>query len=132
LPQIPSIPSFLQKYIIIGTKYGSGQMFELFFNFKWVLSKTMKKILKSNDFVDAYSRFLPFVKPYIFLAILGILLTVPVGALDAAIAWFLKPFMDNVMVNKNDEFADLVPFIIVGFTVLQGSLITFLQLLMDM
>ena len=83
----------------------------------------MKKILKSNDFVDAYSRFLPFVKPYIFLAILGILLTVPVGALDAAIAWFLKPFMDNVMVNKNDEFADLVPFIIVGFTVLQGSLI---------
>ena len=44
-------------------------------------------------------------KPYLFLTILGILLTIPVGALDAAVASFLKPFMDNVMVDKDTEFA---------------------------
>ncbi len=83
----------------------------------------MFKFLKKSDFVDAYSKFLPYVKPYWFLAILGIILTAPVGALDAAVAWFLKPFMDNVMVEKEEKFTSWVPFIIVGFTILQGVFI---------
>lgn len=65
-------------------------------------------------------KFWPFFKPYIFLTILGVLLTIPVGGLDAAVASFLKPFMDNVMVDKNTEFALKVPFIIIGFTLVQG------------
>ena len=65
-------------------------------------------------------KFWPFLKPYLFLTILGILLTIPVGALDAAVASFLKPFMDNVMVDKDTEFAYKVPFIIIGFTIVQG------------
>lgn len=85
----------------------------------------MFKFIKKNDFVVAYSRFLPYVKPYWFLAILGLLLTVPVGALDAAVAWFLQPFMDNVMVNKEEKFTSYVPLIIVGFTILQGTFIYF-------
>lgn len=67
-----------------------------------------------------FKKFWPFLKPYLFLTILGILLTIPVGALDAAVASFLKPFMDNVMVNKDTEFAYKVPFIIIGFTIVQG------------
>ncbi|MDY3107237.1 MAG: ABC transporter ATP-binding protein, partial [Succinivibrio sp.] len=35
-------------------------------------------------------------------------------------ASFLKPFMDNVMVDKDTEFAYKVPFIIIGFTIVQG------------
>lgn len=65
-------------------------------------------------------KFWPFLKPYIFLTILGVLLTIPVGGLDAAVASFLKPFMDNVMVDKNTEFALKVPFIIIGFILVQG------------
>ncbi len=65
-------------------------------------------------------KFWPFLKPYILLTILGVLLTIPVGGLDAAVASFLKPFMDNVMVDKNTEFALKVPFIIIGFTLVQG------------
>lgn len=67
----------------------------------------------------------PFLKPYFPLAVLGIVLTVPVGALDAAIASFLKPFMDHVMIGQNQVFADYVPFIIVGFTIVQGLCIYF-------
>lgn len=83
----------------------------------------MKKILSKSQFIDAYRKFLPYVKPYIFWALLGIILTVPVGALDAAIAYFLKPFLDNVMVNKQENFAAMVPYIIVGFTLMQGLFI---------
>lgn len=67
-----------------------------------------------------FKKFWPFLKPYLFLTILGILLTIPVGALDAAVASFLKPFMDNVIVDKDTEFAYKVPFIIIGFTIVQG------------
>ncbi len=83
----------------------------------------MYKFLKKSSFFNAYSRFFPFVKPYWFLGLVGILLTVPVGALDAIVAWFLKPFMDNAMVNKDAKFSSYVPFIIVGFTFLQGLFI---------
>lgn len=85
----------------------------------------IKKLISKNDFYVACKRFLPFVKPYWFLAALGMLLTVPVGALDAVVAYFLKPFMDNVMVARKGEFADYVPYIIVGFTILQGLCVYF-------
>ena len=83
----------------------------------------MFKFLRKSEFIDAYTKFYPFVKKYLFLAVIGILLTIPVGALDAVIAWFLKPFMDNVMVDKQEEFSSYVPYIIVGFTVIQGIFI---------
>lgn len=65
----------------------------------------------------------PYIKPYWFRAALGVALTVPVGALDGAVAMFLKPFMDKVMVDKQPHFSAMIPFLIVGFTVVQGILI---------
>ena len=85
----------------------------------------IKKLISKNDFYVACKRFLPFVKPYWFLGILGMLLTIPVGALDAVVAYFLKPFMDNVMVARKGNFAEYVPYIIVGFTIIQGLCVYF-------
>ena len=65
----------------------------------------------------------PFIKPYWFRALLGVLLTIPVGALDGVVAMFLKPFMDKVMVEKQMHFSNMIPFLIVGFTFVQGVLI---------
>lgn len=76
-----------------------------------------------SSFILGYKQFWPFLKPYAWVGILGILLTIPVGALDAMIASFLKPFMDRVMIDQNQTFADYVPFIIVGFTIVQGCFI---------
>ena len=77
----------------------------------------------STSFWRGYARFWPFLKPYWFLALLGILLTIPVGALDAVVALFLKPFTDNVMVAQEASFVAYVPFVVVGFTLLQGIFI---------
>lgn len=74
----------------------------------------------STNFVRGYKTFWPFLKPYFFWAVLGVILTIPVGALDAVVASFLKPFMDNVMVAQDAEFSKLVPIFIIGFTVIQG------------
>ncbi len=79
--------------------------------------------VKSNpntSFWRGYSQFWPFLKPYAVIAIVGMLLTIPVGALDAVVASFLKPFMDRVMVSQDKSFAYYVPLFIIGFSLAQG------------
>lgn len=83
----------------------------------------MKQLITSNILIKNFRRMWPYIKPYWFRAALGVALTVPVGALDGAVAMFLKPFMDKVMVDKQPHFSAMIPFLIVGFTVVQGILI---------
>lgn len=73
-----------------------------------------------TSFIRGYKQFWPFLKPYWFLAVLGIVLTIPVGALDAVVASFLKPFMDSVLIEQEKDFSAKVPFFILGFSVVQG------------
>lgn len=42
----------------------------------------------------------PYVKPFWFVALLSLLIGIPIGALDAAIALFLKPYTDLVIVSN--------------------------------
>ncbi|MBP5616952.1 MAG: ATP-binding cassette domain-containing protein [Elusimicrobiaceae bacterium] len=87
------------------------------------MKKLIQKTFNKNILVVNFRRMWPFIKPYWGRALLGVLLTIPVGALDGAVAMFLKPFMDKVMVDKQPHFSALIPFLIVGFTIVQGVLI---------
>ena len=49
-------------------------------------------------------------------------LAIPIGALDAVIALALKPYMDIVMLNKQIHSTWYIPFLIILFTTIQGSL----------
>ncbi len=82
----------------------------------------IKKMISQNQLVINARRMWPYIKPFWFRAVLGVSLTIPVGGLDAAVAMFMKPFMDKVMVDKQPHFSAMIPFLIVGFTVLQGVL----------
>ena len=86
------------------------------------MSVTFKQRVKSNQFVVNYGRMWPFVKPIWPIALLSLLICVPVGGLDAAIALFLKPYTDVVVVGKNMESPWYIPLLIVGFTTVQGLL----------
>ncbi len=90
----------------------------------------MKKIkevvvnkMSANALIKNCRRMWPYIKPFWFRACLGVALTIPVGALDGAVAMFLKPFMDKVMVDKQPHFSAMIPFLIVGFTIVQGVLL---------
>lgn len=87
------------------------------------MNKALCKAFNKNILVINFKRMWPYVKPYWFRALLGVLFTIPIGALDGAVAMFLKPFMDKVMVDKQPHFSALIPFLIVGFTIVQGVLI---------
>lgn len=78
--------------------------------------------LTEHYFIKNYRIMWPFVKPYWFRALLAALMTIPIGAFDGAIAWFLKPVIDNALIAREQGFSALIPFLIVGFTIIQGLL----------
>ena len=86
------------------------------------LTASVKKQILENMFVKNYRRMWPYIKPFWFRALLTILLAAPVGAMDAVIAWSIKPFTDG-MITHNPLFpAWFLPIIIVSFTAVQGAL----------
>ncbi|MBR6675080.1 MAG: ATP-binding cassette domain-containing protein [Alphaproteobacteria bacterium] len=64
----------------------------------------------------------PYVRPYLGRAILAILVTLPLGAMDAVIAWVLKPYMDIVMIEKSAKATSFLPLLIIIFSLAQSSL----------
>lgn len=64
----------------------------------------------------------PYIKPFWGRAVLTVLLAIPVGMLDAVIAWAIKPFTDGMMSNNPLFPAWLIPVVIVAFTTVQGGL----------
>ncbi len=73
-------------------------------------------------FHEHYEMMWPFIKPYLFRAILAVLVSIPIGALDSVIALSLKPYMDVVLVEKSENSPVYIPFLIIAFTSLQGVL----------
>ncbi|MBQ2882645.1 MAG: ABC transporter ATP-binding protein [Alphaproteobacteria bacterium] len=67
---------------------------------------------------------LPYVKPYWGRALTAVLITIPIGSMDAVIAWALKPYMDVVMVEKSTGGSStlLIPILIIVFSSLQSIL----------
>ena len=86
--------------------------------------KKLKNKIKKTNFVYDYMQMAPYIKRYWWQSLLAVCITIPVGALDAVIAWALKPYMDVVMIEKSANTL-WIPLIIILFSALQGGL-TFL------
>lgn len=69
-----------------------------------------------------YRQILSYIKPYLPMTLLSILLTLPAGALDAVIVMTLKPYMDVIMLNKSIHSPWTISFFILVFTSIQGLL----------
>jgi ATP-binding cassette, subfamily B, bacterial MsbA len=73
--------------------------------------------------VYLYMRLFHYVKPYMLRFIISLIITLPIGALDALVALSLKPFMDGFHHKSHSVFSvEYIPFIIVGLTAIQGIL----------
>lgn len=73
-------------------------------------------------FHEHYEIMWPFIKPYAFRALMAVLVSIPIGALDSVIALSLKPYMDVVVVEKSVRAPMYIPLVIIAFTSLQGVL----------
>lgn len=86
-----------------------------------MIKNIFKKIVNLN-IVRNYRKIYPYVKPYWVRALLAVLITIPIGSMDAVIAWALKPYMDVVMIEKSAGTVTLIPLLIVLFSFLQSAL----------
>ncbi len=77
--------------------------------------------IKKTHFVENYGRMWPYIKPYWGRALLAIFITIPVGAMDAVIAWALKPYMDVMMIEQSAN-TYWIPLMIIAFSAVQGVL----------
>ena len=90
----------------------------------------LKEKLMSMYTLKNYALILPYAKPYWFRALLAVVITIPVGAMDAVIAWSLKPFMDVVLIEKQTGWTMYIPLMIIAFSVLQ-ALFTYMATYMN-
>ncbi|MEA4838496.1 MAG: ABC transporter ATP-binding protein [Rhodospirillaceae bacterium] len=82
----------------------------------------MLEFLKRTPFIQNYSRMWPYLRPYRIRALAAILITIPVGLMDAAIAWAMKPYMDIILLQKPSGYLLYLPLAIILFGLLQGTL----------
>ncbi len=83
---------------------------------------TFNKDLSPTTLKGLSKKLWPLVKPYWFRTLIGVLLTIPVGALDGTVALFLKSYVDNVVVAKSAQWAGYIPLLIIAFTAVQAIL----------
>jgi subfamily B ATP-binding cassette protein MsbA len=48
-----------------------------------------------------YRRLLPLMRPYLPVLIVGAILAVVVAAMEGAIAWLVKPALDDIFIRRN-------------------------------
>ncbi len=81
-----------------------------------------KNKITSSSFIANYKRMMTYVRPYWFRALIAVLITIPIGGMDAVIAWALKPYMDVVMVEKSAVATSYIPVLIIIFSSMQSGL----------
>lgn len=84
--------------------------------------KRIKEQFKEINMVRNYRRMWPYIKPYLFRAILAVVITIPIGSMDAVTAWILKPYMDTVLIEKNIAAGAYIPILIIVFALVQSLL----------
>ena len=81
------------------------------------------KKLSNSYLYKNYGQIWHYIEPYKGRALLAVLVTVPCGAMDAAIPWALKQYMDAIGTGKMTFLVNIMPFLIAGFSVVQSAFI---------
>lgn len=115
-PQNPAVFN-LQKFAVV---CGIYLLFLLMALLCYVARKKIGAKMLNVYSLKNYSLILPYAKPYWIRTLIAVLITIPVGSMDAVIAWSLKPFMDVVLVEKQTGWTSYIPLMIIVFSVLQA------------
>jgi ATP-binding cassette, subfamily B, bacterial MsbA len=67
-----------------------------------------------------YRRLFVYLKPYVPVLILGGLLALVVAAMEGAIAWLVKPAMDEIFIKRDAAMLRVIPVLLFGAYVLKG------------
>jgi subfamily B ATP-binding cassette protein MsbA len=69
---------------------------------------------------NIYSRIVSYAAPYKWVIALSMLASLGVAGTNALIAYIVKPFVDDLLIAGDMGMAQILPFLVVGITVLKG------------
>ncbi len=69
---------------------------------------------------SVYARLWPYLRPYVPWLLIGSGLALLVSAMDGAIAWLVKPAMDDIFIRRDMLMLKLLPFALLGVYVVKG------------
>jgi ATP-binding cassette, subfamily B, bacterial MsbA len=67
-----------------------------------------------------YRRLLGYLRPHVPALVLGTVLAIVVAAMEGAIAWLVKPAMDEIFVKRDVTMLRVIPFLLFGAYLLKG------------
>jgi ATP-binding cassette, subfamily B, bacterial MsbA len=71
--------------------------------------------------VVVYRRLLPLMRPYLPVLIVGGLLALVVAAMEGAIAWLVKPAMDDIFIRRDETMLRVIPLLLLGAYLVKGA-----------
>ena len=75
---------------------------------------------KNKQQQNIYLRLISYAAPYKWIIALSMVASLGVAASDALIAYFVKPFVDDLIIAGDVGLAQLVPFLVVGLATFKG------------
>lgn len=69
---------------------------------------------------SVYARLWPYMRPYLGWLLVGSVLALLVSAMDGAIAWLVKPAMDDIFIRRDMVMLKLLPFALLGVYIAKG------------
>ena len=67
-----------------------------------------------------YRRLKPYVRPHLSTLVIGGLLALVVSAMDGAIAWLVKPAMDEIFIKRDAAMLRLLPLAFLAVYLVKG------------
>ena len=61
-----------------------------------------------------YRRLLPLMRPYLGVLLVGSALALVVAAMEGAIAWLVKPALDDIFIRRDEAMLRLIPLLLLG------------------
>jgi len=68
-----------------------------------------------------YRRLLPLMRPHVSVLLVGALLAIVVAAMEGAIAWLVKPAMDDIFIRRDATMLRVIPLLLLGAYLAKGA-----------
>ena len=68
-----------------------------------------------------YRRMLPLMRPHLAVLVFGAVLALAVAGMEGAIAWLVKPAMDDIFIRHDEAMLRLIPLLLLGAYVVKGA-----------
>src|SRR5262245_28925319 len=77
--------------------------------------------LRVTLFIAPFRRITPYLRPHVPALVGGGLLAVAAGAMEGAIAWLVKPAMDEIFIRRDVFMLKLIPLAVIAAYVVKGA-----------